>query len=289
MTLTQIWSERRRIILFALLIILAIVVLARQSDLIPPGPAGRVVRTAVHPLVATVAAVDRQVTNLWVTMFHARALREENRRLREEISELRASHQLLANDYERLQRLTGLTAGQPVSDLSNVAANVIGRSPNFWSRTMTIDRGMDDGITTGMPVINKDGLVGVVRDITKRDALVQLLVDSEFAAGALTSGTRDRGIVQGTGEVNRLVMILDNPQTPVQAGVEVLTSGQPAQSLFPKGFIIGKITGVQPNKFGQPTAVIQPCVRFDRLEEVVVLRETRHSESSDQQLPLPPP
>jgi rod shape-determining protein MreC len=275
--------------MFALMIFLLLLLLARQADLIPPGPAGRVVRATFHPIVAAVAAMDRFVEQGWVIVFRSRDLEAENRELRKEIAELRVHYQQLADAHARLERLSQLTASQPTSNRPNVTANIIGFSPNLWSRTVTIDCGRSDGVTTGMPVVNRDGLVGFVRDVSEGDALVQLLVDSEFAAGARVFETRDRGIIVGTGEMDRLLLILDNPQTQVQAGYKVITSGQPAGSLFRQGLVIGNIEGVQQNKFGQPYAVVRPTVRFDRLEEVVVLVESRRNEPSPQNLPVPPP
>jgi len=289
MTLAQIWSQRRRIILFALLIVLLVVVLARQADLIPPGPAGRVARLAIQPLTTAVAAVDRFVTGAWVTLFRSRDLAAENDQLNNELADLRVHNQQLTDALAQLQRLSKLTTAQPVFGQPTVAANIVSFSPNFWTRTVMIDCGRRDGVTTGMTVVNQDGLVGFIRDVSPKSALVQLLVDPEFAAGALTSQTRERGIVQGTGQMDRLLMTLDHPQPQVQSGFDVVTSGQPAESLFRKGLVIGKIVGVEQNKYGQPCAAVKPTVRFDRLEEVVVLLEPAQSASPPQQLPVPPP
>jgi len=289
MNLARIWSERKKIILLVLLLFLLVVLLARQADLVPPGPVGRVVRTVVHPVVAAVAAMDRLVARAWVVVFRGERLEAENRELKREIAELRLKCRRLEEARAQLERLSKLTAAVPAFDLPTVTANIIGISPNFWTRTVTIDRGRRDGLKPDMPVINQDGLVGIVRDAAERSALVQLLVDPEFAAGALVRETRDRGIVEGTGELDRLRMILENPQTPLESGYEVITSGLPAGSLFPKGFLIGKIASIERNKFGQPYAIVRPAVRFDRLEEVVVLLETPRNELLPQQVPVPPP
>lgn len=289
MNLAQIWSERRKIILLGLLIVLLVVLLARQADLIARGPAGRVVRTAVYPLVTALASVHETLRGAWLVVMRSKDLRSENEDLKTELALLRARYEQLTESHGQLERQLGLKKAEPVRDLPKVMASIIGISPNFWTRTVTIDRGRRDGIGRDMPVINQDGLVGIVRDATKRDALVQLLVDPEFAAGALVRETRDRGIVEGTGDLDHIRLILDNPETPLQVGYEVITSGLPGESLFPKGFRLGKIERIERNKFGQPYALVRPMVRFDRLEEMVVLLETRRSELSPQQVPVPLP
>jgi rod shape-determining protein MreC len=288
MNLAQIWSERRKIILLTLLAVLLTIILARQADWIPPGPAGRVVRTIVSPLVAAVGGVDRAVSYSWLILFRARGLEAENRDLRQELALLRVRYQQLAEAHARVERLSGLTARWPTFNMPNVTANIVGLSANFWTRSVTIDRGRRDGIGPNMPVVNQDGLVGIVRDATDNDALVQLLTDPEFAAGALVSDSRDRGVIEGTGRPDRLLLVLENPQTSVREGAQVMTSGLPVGSLFPKGFVIGTIAGIEQSKFGQPY-VVKPTVRFDRLEEVVVLLEPRRGELPPQQVPIPPP
>ncbi|MCX8036657.1 MAG: rod shape-determining protein MreC [Candidatus Sumerlaeia bacterium] len=293
MNLGQLWSERKKIIMIALLVALLVVVLARQADLIPPGPAGRVVRTAIQPLTAAVAAVDGVVANVWTVLFHSKNLVVENEQLRHEVAVLRTRNQQLSDALAQLQRLSKLTARlaaiSPASTRLNVTANVVGFSPNFWVRSVTLDCGIRDGVTTGMPVVNQEGLVGFVRDVSWGGALVQLLVDSDFAAGAKIRETRDRGIVRGTGEMDRLLLFLDNPQSQVQPGYEVITSGLPAGALFRQGLVIGTIQGVEQTKMGQPCAIVKPMVRFDRLEEVVVLLEPKPKEPLAQPLPIPPP
>jgi rod shape-determining protein MreC len=288
MNLAQIWSERRKIILLTLLAVLLTILLARQADLIPPGPAGRVIRTIVSPLVVSVAAMDRALSYSWLILFRSKDLEAENRELRQEIALLRMRYQQLAEAHAQLERLSKLTSARPTFNMPNVTANIVGMSTNFWTRSVTIDRGRNDGVGPDMPVVNQDGLVGVVREATSNEALVQLLVDPEFAAGALVSETRDRGVIEGTGRPDRLLLVLENPQTSLREGSPVMTSGMPAGSLFPKGFLIGAIQGIEQTKLGQPY-VVKPTVRFDRLEEVVVLLETRRGDLPPQQLPVPPP
>jgi rod shape-determining protein MreC len=279
MELAQIWVERKKIILLALLTVLLIIVLARQADYLPQGPAGRVVRTVLQPVVATVAAMDRVVTRGWVTLFRSRDLERDNRELKSEMALLRVKYERLVQEHNQLQRLSQLTSKLPKLG-PNVTANVIGVSPNFWTRTVVIDRGRRDGIAVNMPVINQEGLVGVVRGVNESAALVQLLIDSDFAAGARVDETRDRGIVKGTGDLNQVWLVLENPMTHIQAGHQVMTSGLPVVSaglptgsLFRTGMLIGAVKSFELDKYGQQYAVVEPAVRFDRLEEVVVLLE----------------
>ncbi|MBM3335488.1 rod shape-determining protein MreC [Candidatus Sumerlaeota bacterium] len=286
----QIWAERRKIILLSLLVLLLAILLAQQERLIPSSPVGRVVRASVHPLVVAVAAVDRFVAQGWTVLFHSRDLMRETQELKGELAEWRARYNQLADAHAQLEQLSKLKAWQPTFNQPNVVANVVAFSPNFWKRTVTVDRGRRDGIRPNMPVVNQEGLVGVVREVSENNAVVQLIADPDFAAGALVRETRDRGVVEGSGDMDRLLLVLDNPQARVEKDLKVLTSGQPAESLFPKGLLIGTIeAATTQSRFGQTCAVVKPAARFYPLEAVVVLLETRSSGPSEQLPGVPPP
>jgi rod shape-determining protein MreC len=290
MNLSQLWSERKKLILLGLLIILSLILLARKADLIPPSPAGRVVRAAVQPLVRTVEAIDSVTSKFFLLFFQARKISElqaDVSDLEAELARRRLDYQLLQDAHARLERLSDLKLTQPMIG-RNVTATIIAMSPNFWTRTVTINRGRTDDIEPDMPVINEEGLVGVVRDVGGHTALVQLMVDPEFAAGARVKRSRHRGFVEGTGEMERLRLHLENPEATVEKGDQIVTSGMPIGSLFPPGFVIGRVIEVQRDKFSQTFAVVQPNVHFDQLEEVVVLQEVENIDLSPEELPTPP-
>ena len=82
---------------------------------------------------------------------------------------------------------------------ATTGAHVIGGSPSpaFW--TITIDKGTQDGVQTDMAVIAPAGVVGRVVQPSSRSSRVQLLIDSNAAAGAIVERTRAQGIVVGRG------------------------------------------------------------------------------------------
>ena len=48
----------------------------------------------------------------------------------------------------------------------STSCGVIGRSPTVWYSTVTIDKGSGAGVKINDPVVDGDGLVGRVTDIT---------------------------------------------------------------------------------------------------------------------------
>ena len=155
------------------------------------------------------------------------------------------------------------------------AARVIARSPNNWFKVIMIDKGSEDGITQGMPVINPDGLVGRVSNTSKYSSQVELITDREMAVGAILQNTREtRGIVEGIGDSDILAMINIPYYSKVKKGERVLSSG--LSEFYPKGIQIGTIQKIKREANGLLlSATVKPSVKFDELEEVLIITQYR--------------
>ena len=70
-----------------------------------------------------------------------------------------------------------------MSKYGPVDARVFVHSPNSWYQRIEINKGTDDGVHRGDPVINGAGLVGKVEDVTGGGAVVTLITDQSFATG----------------------------------------------------------------------------------------------------------
>ena len=151
---------------------------------------------------------------------------------------------------------------------SSVAANVIGRDPTRWDSSLLIDKGMDDGIKTGMPVVNTMGMVGKIIEAGQKTSKVILLTDPQFSVAALVERTRESGLVSGTLQgLCRLRYI--NEDADVQIGDKVITS-KLSQS-FPEGLLIGEIIGIEEHLSPSIGYLIRPSIIPSEMEEVLVI------------------
>src|SRR5689334_16128025 len=71
-----------------------------------------------------------------------------------------------------------------------VDARVFVHSPNIWYQRIEINKGSNDDVHRGDPVINGAGLVGKVEDLTGGSAVVTLITDQSFATGAYAGQSR---------------------------------------------------------------------------------------------------
>ena len=152
--------------------------------------------------------------------------------------------------------------------LNTVAAEVIalGATPDF--RTMTIDKGTQQGLRSDMAIIAPAGVVGRVVVPSLRAAKVQLLIDRNAAAGALIERSRAQGVVVGAGD-DLLRLEYVSEIADVAVGDVVVTSG--IDGIFPKGFIIGRVEALERSGRTYRRITVRPAVDFSSLEEVLVV------------------
>jgi len=208
--------------------------------------------------------------DLWTGYVGLRNLRQQNLALTDNVAELELELQVQralaqqARSLERLLRLRETTA------LPTLSARVIASDATPYFRTLTIDRGRDDGVRPDMAVIAPAGVVGrVVAVSAGRAAQVQLLVDRNAAAGALVERTRVSGLVVGTDTDGLLRMDYVSNLEDVRIGDRVVTSG--VDGIYPGGFLIGAVTEVEQGVGLYLVIRVDPVVEFSRIEDVLVV------------------
>jgi rod shape-determining protein MreC len=241
----------------------------------------RSVRDAYSPLQTGVNKFKAGIDNINDGLAQKKQIEEQLEALQIKNNLLSLENQQLRENRAEVERLRGLLAykeaEQDQYDLE--AARVIARSPNNWYKMITIDKGSNQGIAAGMPVINPTGLVGRVVNVSTNSAQIWLIADREMAVGAILQETREtRGIVEGMGDKGMLRMINIPYYSEVRVGENVVTSG--LSETYPPGIHIGSIETVERESNGLViSATVKPSVDFDKLEEVLVIKKFRQIEN----------
>ncbi len=188
---------------------------------------------------------------------------DEQARLIEELSEAQGEAQVLRDLFNR-------AAETP--EYRRVLADVIGQDTNPAIQSILIDKGVDDGVRTGMPVESARGLVGQVYRSSNNAAQVALLTETASAIPVRLGTTRATGILRGAGRGALPTIDWIDLQYVVEVGELVMTSGLGGK--FPAGMVIGRVVQVERNEAELfQSAVVQPAVDFRTLESVFVVTE----------------
>jgi len=201
-------------------------------------------------------------------------LRTRNAELEAQVSQLQAQLielQQRVNETEILAALVDFSRSNPESTYK--AASVIGRDPSPFLHYIIINRGSNDGIRRGMPVVTNQGLVGRVDAVIADAARVQLITDPASTVNVYLQNADTNAVLYGsvTGDIS-LDLISQN--VTVEAGDLILTSGLGGG--YPADLIIGQVVTVQALEFELfQQATVQPAVDFSRLEIVLVITNFR--------------
>ena len=198
-------------------------------------------------------------------------LEKENRMLKEKIAQLQEENHRMNEIKLANERLRQLLQFREKNFPSMIGAEVIGRDPSFWFKSVMIDKGERDGVKKGMAVISPTGVIGQVLKIAPHYATVLLITDYNSAVDCIVERSRAKAIVEGKGE-NRCQLKYLLRAEEVAVGDVLITSGLGGN--FPKGLMVGEVKKVDKKGHGVfQYAELVPSVDMTRLEEVFVVME----------------
>jgi rod shape-determining protein MreC len=195
-------------------------------------------------------------------------MRRENQQL--QIGAVQSAE--IARENSRLRHLIGWREQSPWKTRLKLA-RVVARDPANWWRTVQIDLGSRDGVSTNLPVLTSEGLVGRIAVVGFDRAQVVLTGDPNCKVSALVENeSRDTGVLRPSGPLESDLVVLSYlpRSTTVKPGQNVVTSG--LGGVFPKGIPIGKVVDTRPVEYGlYVEARVKLAANLNALEEVWVL------------------
>jgi len=251
------------------------------------GPASRQFSSAFVEIQTWISSRFLGVQDFFTAPRDIVSLRTRNAELEAQVSQLQVQVielQQRVNDTEILAALVDFSRSNPESTYK--AAAVIGYDPSPFLHYIIINRGSNDDIRRGMPVVTNQGLVGRVDAVIADAARVQLITDPASAVNVYLQNADTTAVSFGsvTGDVS-LDMI--SQDAIVQRGDLVLTSGLGGG--YPSDLIIGQVVALRKLEFELfQQATIQPAVDFTDLAIVLVITNFRPVDISPLE-PLPSP
>lgn len=259
----------RKVVLLGSLVAACLLLLTLQTR--GYGSAARDVFAVVTtPIQTALAKGSRATFGIWTTYLDWKNVRAENRRLREEVQELRVQALRVSETDDENRRLRRLLALQEQLPLTTLSGEIIAREWGGWIRSLTVNRGRGDNVPRLTAVISPSGLIGRVVDVRTGVSIVQVLTDPASTVGAHVLRTRTPGIVEGDPRGTLRFKFMSRDGAAIQNGDVLVTAGQ--GGLFPRGIPIGTVRSID-NRGGAlfHYAELTPAVDFARVDEVLLV------------------
>lgn len=234
------------------------------------------------------AGIGNGIQDFFQPIFHGRELQKENEDLQKLVDELtrrQADYDELKNQNDLYRRFFSISDSN--ADYTLEPATVIAHVPDDPSGSFIINIGQSQGITSGMPVITENGLVGIVGQVSERYCRVLTLMDPAVNIGVLDSTTLDTGILTGDAamsEDNTARLTYLRLQSEAAAGDLILTSGYGEQ--IPQGLTVGYLSEVSLAATGLTLeGVIDLSARPENARQVFVITDFTVTQTPSEEVP----
>lgn len=229
--------------------------------------------------LSTLVAPFQYLINLPVTLlgwssdsFRSHSdLLEENRQLREERLQMQARLQRLLTVEAENQRLKALLNAADEVEHEALIARMLAVDLDPYRQKIVINRGGNDGVYAGQPLIDANGVMGQITHVGPLTAEALLISDPSHAIPVRVVRNGLRSIAFGTGHTDRLQLRHLPNSADIEVGDLLVTSGLGGR--FPANYPVATVTAVQRNP-GKPFAdvAVRPLAQLDRAQEVLLVR-----------------
>ena len=197
-------------------------------------------------------------------------IKDTNQRVLNENAELKTRLELFKELELENSRLRDLLQFKQKSKMELVAASVVGRDLVPDHKTLTINKGSDDGLKEGQAVIALKGAVGTIIHAEAKRAHIMLITDRYSVVDGIVQRTRALGIVEGKGTDDVALMKYIDRTTDLKKGDVIVTGG--LDKVFPKGFPVAVVQNVEDKAFSVAMKIeLKPVIEPTEIEEVFVV------------------
>ncbi|RKW52266.1 MAG: rod shape-determining protein MreC [Lachnospiraceae bacterium] len=202
-------------------------------------------------------------------------LKSENAKLKTQLIENTISKDNL-KQLQALQKSLKFVTDKNSS--AYVSADIVAKNSGNYYKTFTISAGSAQGVKSDSIVVNGEGLVGRVYEISKNYCKAISLLDNRTPISfEIVGRNNDTGMIM---QDTKVVQISDkslvkgymfDANSPVKVGEMITTSGL---GLYPSGIPIGKIEQVIPDEKNiLKYVIVRPFVDFTNLNKVMIFNK----------------
>lgn len=224
----------------------------------------------VVPFQYIVNMPARLIDNVSYAISSHDGLVAENRSLQKEQLILRTQLQrLVALENENNYLRTLLQSAHKAKGRTLIAELMAIDSEPFVHQ-VTLDKGKRDDVYVGQPVLDADGVMGQIIDVTPFTSRVLLINDAHSGVSVQNVRSGIRSVVAGDNYSDKLRLLFVPKTADVRIGDLFLTSG--LGDHYPEGYPVGKVVDVQRDPARQFADVyLQPSAHLDTSRQVLLI------------------
>lgn len=195
---------------------------------------------------------------------------QENERLRSELLVHQRKLQQLAFLAAENTRLRQLLNSADTLNQRVLVADLIGVAPDPNIHKVFINRGTDDGVYIGQPVVDAYGLIGQVVNVAASSSAVLLISDTSHAIPVQINRNGVRLIAEGRGSVFELGLRHVSSTLDIQEGDLLVSSG--LGEIYPAGYPVATVDKITYDP-GRPFAdvIARPKAQLNRNRHVLLV------------------
>ena len=226
-----------------------------------------------QPIRSAVDDTLAPVGDFFAGAVHYGSLQQENQRLQATIGRLEEQAEEHPYQAAQLRQVMALQKLPYLGSLQTVTAQTEELDPSNFVASILINKGRDDGVSLGNPVVGAGGLVGQVVQANHSTSVVRLLTDGQSSVGvSFGAGQAQTAVINGHGAGNPLSLDFVAPGTALQRGEQVFTN-QLQGGEYPAGIPVASITSFHTvTGASQITVSARPLADLDDLAYVDVVQ-----------------
>ena len=266
---------RRRVpaeIKLVLLSLLCVVMLAVDANSTLLNPLRQALSLGLYPFQRVVMLPRDAVTVIQDYTNAARMLQQESddlRRQRIELSQVITNAAQLLTENEQLRRLLSVVDQRP--EYPTVVVEVLYEPVTPYQRRLVFNKGSQEGIAPGMPVIDEGGVVGQVIRVTPFSSEAALLTDEQLAIPVQLLRNGLRLIAFGSTVPGKVEVRYFSSDADIKVGDVFVTSG--VGGGFPSGLSVGTVQSVERDAAsGFARALAEPTSYPERYRHFLILK-----------------
>ncbi len=245
----------------------------------------KLVNTAAKPFRYAANAVYEGLDKGTSYLFSSKRYHKENLELQDEINRLRnelVDYENTRAELDELRKFVGIKEQHYDYELSP-PCRVLSYTANDPFGSFMIDKGSDDGISVGDPVVTSAGLVGAVTEIAEKYCTVRTILSPELSVGIKVQKRGDTGILEGdiryaADGLTQIIYLAKD--SGVKPGDTIITTG--TSGLFPAGYLVGTVAETGAADSGLSFyASVKPFADIKKLSSVMVVTAFEGKGESD--------